>query len=114
MHVVIVVAQEFAARLHARVPLHRGRLHSSEHRDGVQTISARVPQAEVAAFVAAVLTDTNGLARMSMALYEHWPVAERPPGGDQAAGVREPRPKAPVLRSGAIAVPEPDNKHDSE
>ena len=114
MHVVIVAAQEFAARLHARVPLHRGRLHSSEHRDGVQTISARVPQAEVSTFVAAVLTDTNGLARMSMALYEHWPVADRPPGGDQAAGVREPRPKAPFVPSGAIAVPEPNTTDDSQ
>ncbi len=107
MHVVIVVAQEFAARLEARLPLHRGRLHSSEHRDGVQTIRARVPQADVAAFVSAVLADTNGGARMSMALHEYWPVLERPPG-EGTAGVREPRPNVPVLRSGAIAVPEPD------
>ena len=107
MDVVIVVPQEFAARLAARVPRHRGRLHSSEHRDGVQTIRARVPQAEVAAFVSAVLADTNGRARTSIALYEYWPVMERPPG-DPTAGVRQPRPKVPVLRNGAIAVPEPE------
>ena len=108
MHVVIVVDQEFAARVEARVPRHRGRLHSSEHRDGVQTIGARVPQADVAAFVSALMTDTNGRARTSMEIYEYWPVLERPPG-DPSAGVREPRPNVPVSRSGAIAVPEPDD-----
>jgi translation elongation factor EF-G len=107
MDVVIVVPQEFAARVQARVPHHRGRVHSSEHRDGVQTIRARVPQAEVAAFVSAVLADTNGRARTSMALHEYWPVMEGPPG-DPTAGVRQPRPNAPVSRSGAIAVPEPE------
>src|SRR5688500_5502181 len=107
MHVVIVLPQECAARLHARVPMHRGRLHASEYRDGEQTISARVPQAELAAFVSAVLADTNGLARMSMKLHEYWPELHPPSGGDPTAGVREPRPNVPVLRSGAIAVPEP-------
>jgi translation elongation factor EF-G len=113
MHVVIVVAQEFAACLHALVPRHRGRLDSSEHRDGVQTIRARVPQAEVAAFVSAVLADTNGRGRTSMVLDEYWPVLERPPG-EPTAGVREPRPNVPVLRSGAIAVPEPEPDDDSD
>jgi translation elongation factor EF-G len=108
MHVVIVVAQEFAARVESLVPRHRGRLHSSEHRDGVQTISARVPEAEVAAFVSALMADTDCRARTSMAPYEYWPVLQRPPG-DPTAGVREPRPNVPVLRSGAIAVPEPDD-----
>ena len=113
MHVVIVVAQEFAARLEARVSRHRGRLHSSEHHDGVQTIRVRVPQAEVAAFVSAVLADTNGQARTSMVLYEYWPVHQRPPG-DPTAGVREPRPSVPVLRSGAVAVPEPEPDDDAD
>src|SRR5215203_7269581 len=90
MHVVIVVPQEFAARVEARVSRHRGRLHSSEHRDVVRTIRARVPEADVAAFVSAVLADTNGRARTSMVLYGSWPVLERPPG-DPMAGVREPR-----------------------
>lgn len=112
MRVVIFVPQEFAARLEARVPAHRGQLHSSEHRDGVQTIRAGVPQAEVAAFVSAVLADSNGRARMSMTVNEYWPLLERPPG-DPTAGVREPRPNVPVLRSGAIAVPEPESG-DSE
>ena len=84
----------------------------SQHRDGVQTIRAHVPQAEVAAFVSAVLADTNNQARLSMALSEYWPILERPPG-DPAAGVREPRPNVPVSRSGAIAVPEPDPDDDS-
>ena len=108
MHVVIVVAQEFAARLEARILRHRGRLHSSEYRDGVQTIGARVPQAEVAAFVSAVMADTDSRARTSMVLYEYWPVLEHPPG-DPTTGVREPRPNVPVLRSGANAVPEPSD-----
>ena len=108
MHVVIVVPQEFAARVEARVPHHRGRVHSSEHRDGVQTIRARVPQADVAAFVSALMVDTSGAARTSMVLYEYWPVLQPPPG-DPAAGVREPRPKVPAGRSGAVALPEPDD-----
>ena len=112
MHVVIVVPQEFAAGVAARVPPHRGRLQSSEYRDGVQTISARVPQGEVAAFVSEVLAYTNHKARTSMTLSEYWPTFERPPG-DQTAGVREPRPKRPISRSGAIAVPEPDPDDDS-
>ena len=41
-----------------------------------------------------------------MVLYEYWPVLQPPPG-EPEAGVREPRPKVPVGRSGAIAVPEP-------
>jgi translation elongation factor EF-G len=113
MHVVIVVGQEFAARVEARVSGHRGRLVSSEHRDGVQTIRARVPQADVAAFVSDVLADTNGRARTSMVLYEYWPVLQRPPG-DPAAAVREPRPKVPVLRGGAVAVPEPEPDDDAD
>jgi translation elongation factor EF-G len=111
MHVVITVPQEYAARVEARLTPHRGQLHGSEHRDGVQTIRARVPQAEVAAFVSTLMADTNGLARTSMVLYEYWPVPQRPPG-DPAAAVREPRPTAPILRSGAIAVPEPEDDRD--
>ena len=112
MHVVIVVPQEFAARVAARVPAHRGRLQSSEYRDGVQTIRAHVPEREVAAFVSEVLADTNNLARTSMALSEYWARLERPPG-DATVGVLEPRPKLPVSRSGAIAVPEPEPDDDS-
>ena len=111
MHVVIVVPQEYAAGVEARLPRHRGRLQSSEHRDGVQTIRARVPQAEVAAFIATLMADTHGRARTSMVVYEYWPVLHSPPG-EPTAGVREPRPKLPVLRSGAIAVPEPEDDRD--
>jgi len=107
MHVVIIVPQAFAARVEARIPHHRGRVQASEHRDGVQTIRARVPQADVAAFVSALMADTNRTARTSMVLYEYWPVLQPP--GDPTAGVREPRPKVPTGRSGAIAVPEPDD-----
>ena len=106
MYVVIVVPQDFAARAEARVPDHRGQVHSSEHRDGVQTIRARVPQADVGAFVSALMVDTKGAARTSMVLYEYWPVLEPPPG-DPTAGVREPRPKVPIRRTGTIALPEP-------
>ena len=112
MHVVVVVPQAFAAGVAASVASHRGRLESSEYRDGVQTISAHVPQAEVAAFVSEVLAYTNNQARTSMALSEYWPTFERPPG-EPTSGVLEPRPKLPVSRSGAIAVPEPDPDDDS-
>jgi len=107
MHVVIVVPHVFAARVEARIPHYRGRVQSSEHRDGSQTIRARVADVSVPAFVSALMADTNGTARTSMVLYEHCPVPQPP--GDPAAGVREPRPKVPTGRSGAIAVPEPQD-----
>jgi translation elongation factor EF-G len=108
MHVVMSVAHEFAARVEACVPRHRGRLVSSEHRAGVQTIRALVPQWELAAFVSALMTETRNTARTSMVLYEYWPTAQPPPG-DPAVGVREPRPTLPTGRRAAIAVPEPDD-----
>ena len=111
MHVVIYVAQELAARVADRVRRHRGLVHSSEHRDGVQTVEARVPQAEVPAFVSALLADTNGRVRTSMSICDYWPVADHPPG-DPTAGVREPRPKAPISSSGAMALPEPKTDDD--
>jgi translation elongation factor EF-G len=108
MHVVINVPQEYAARVETRVSRARGRVVESEHRDGTQTIRARVPEVEVGAFVSALVEDTGGRVRTSMVLYEYWPVPERPPG-EPTAGVREPRPRAPTGRTGAIAVPEPDD-----
>jgi translation elongation factor EF-G len=111
MHVVIVVPQTYAAGVEARLPRYRGRVISSEHRDGVQTIRARVPQVDVAAFVSELILYTEGRARTSMVVYEYWPTLQDPPG-EPTAGVREPRPRRPVLRSGAIAVPEPDADSD--
>lgn len=108
MRVVIFVPQRFAAGAEACVSDHRGLVDSSEHRDGLQTIRARVPHADVAVFVSALLADTDGAARTSMMLSEYWPVLQSPPG-DPTTGVREPRPKIPAGRSGAIAVPEPDD-----
>lgn len=105
LDVMIVVAPEFAPSVHSFLLRHRGRLYSSEHGDGVQRIRARVPQAEAGPFVSALMAHTNGSARTSMRLCEYWPTPERPPG-DPTAGVREPRPKMPILRNGAIAAPE--------
>jgi translation elongation factor EF-G len=106
LQVVIFVAPEFAVGAEACVVRYRGRLDSSEHHEGMRTIHARVPQAEVGSFVSTLMADSNGRARTSMRLCEHWPTPERPPGYP-TTGVREPRPKLPLLRSGAIAVPEP-------
>ena len=111
MHVVISVSHEFAARVEACVPRHRGRVVSSEHRAGAQTIRARVPQATLAAFVSALMAETHHTARTSMVLYEYWPTLQPPPG-DPTAGVREPRPTRPPGRRGAIAVPEPDDTEE--
>jgi elongation factor G len=108
MHVVIVIPQESNAAVVATVSQFRGRMVSSESRDGTQTIRARVPQSEISGFISKLSRQTDGRARTSMVLFEYWPVAE-PPSGDPLAGVREPRPKVPVLRSGAVAVPEPDD-----
>lgn len=110
MHVVIIVPQECNTAVLATVSRSRGRIVSSEYRDGTQTIKARVPQAEVSGFISTLIRQTDGRARTSMVLYEYWPVSgpvSGPSSGDPAAGVREPRPKAPVLRSGAISLDEP-------
>jgi translation elongation factor EF-G len=108
MHVVIYVPQPYTTAVLAAVSQHRGLVQSSDYRDGTQTIRARVPQAEVPAFTSKLLRQTDGRARSSMVLYEYWPVAQ-PPGGEPEAGVREPRPRVPMRRSGAVAVPEPDD-----
>ena len=70
-----------------------------------------MPQAEVPAFVSALLADTNGRVRTSMVICDYWPVAEHPPG-EPTAGVRQRRPKAPISSSGAIALPEPTSDDD--
>jgi translation elongation factor EF-G len=92
----------------ATVPRYRGRIESTEYREEAQTIRARVPQAEVSRFIAALWRETGGRARSSMVLYEYWPVRQPPPGAPDA-GVREPRPRVLVGGSGAIALPEPDD-----
>ena len=106
MHIVIVVPRAFAARVEACVPNHRGRLYSSDRRDEVQTIHARVPKANVAAFVSALMIAADGTAQTSMLLYQYFPNAQPPPA-DPTAGVREPWPRSPSPRRGAIAVAEP-------
>jgi len=106
MHVVIIVPQECSTAVLAAVSQCRGRLVSSDYRDGTQTVRARVPQVEVSGFIAKLARQTDGRARTSMVLFEYWPVAD-PPSGDPDAGVREPRPRVPVLRSGAISLDEP-------
>ena len=108
MHVVINAPQEWNTAVLATVAKYRGRLVSTEYREGSVKVSARVPQAEVGAFSTALVRQTDGRASTSMVLYEYWPISEPPPG-EPEAGVREPRPKVPVLRSGAVAVPEPDD-----
>jgi translation elongation factor EF-G len=54
---------------------------------------------------------TRGRGTYSMVLYEYRPAPESPPL-DPEAGVREPRPRVPVGRSGAISLaePEPDSE----
>ena len=107
MHVVIFVSPECNTAVLAAVSKHRGRVQSSEYVDGTQKISARVPQAEVGDLSSTLWRQTDGQARTSMVLYEYWP-ALQPPPGEPEAGVREPRPRVPAGRSGAVAVPEPD------
>jgi translation elongation factor EF-G len=106
MHVVIIVPPECNTAVLATVSRSRGRIVSSEYGGGAQTVRARVPQAEVPGFISTLMRQTDGQARTSMVLFEYWPVAGPAPG-DPIAGVREPRPKAPVLRSGAISLDEP-------
>jgi translation elongation factor EF-G len=106
MYVVIIVPHECNPAVLAAVAQSRGLLVSSEYRDEQQIVRARIPQSDIPGFTSKLHRQTDGRARTSMVLYEHWPVAE-PPRGDPSTGVREPRPKAPVLRSGAIAVDEP-------
>jgi elongation factor G len=107
MHVVITAPQEWNTAVLATVAKYRGRLVSTDYREASVKISARIPQAEVGAFSTTLVRQTDGRASTSMVLYEYWPISEPPPG-EPEAGVREPRPRVPVLRSGAVAIPEPD------
>ena len=77
MHVVITAPAECNTAVLATVAKYRGRLVSTEYRQGSVTISARVPQAEVGAFSTTLLRQTDGRASTSMVLYEYWPIAER-------------------------------------
>jgi translation elongation factor EF-G len=112
MRLVIFVPQECTTAVLAAVSKHRGRVQSSEYVDGTQKISARVPHAEVGGFASTLWRQTDGRARTSMVLCESWPALQPPPGEprEPAAGVREPRPRVPVGRSGAVAVPEPNDE----
>ena len=70
MHVVIAAPQEWNTAVLATVAEHRGRLVSTDYREGSVKISARVPQAEVGALSTTLFRQTDGRARTSMVLYE--------------------------------------------
>jgi translation elongation factor EF-G len=107
MYVVAVVPQECAVRLVEDLSRRRGRIQSQEHRDANVTLRARIPLAEMFGFEHALSSFTRGRGTYSMVLYEYCPAPESPPL-DPDTGVREPRPKVPVGRSGAISLAEPE------
>jgi translation elongation factor EF-G len=107
MHVVAAVPVEDGTGVAECLQRRRGRILSSEHRGDKQFIRARVPQAELADFWSELSNRTGGRGTFSMVLYEYWPVSQPPPL-DPATGVREPRPRVPVGRSGAISIAEPE------
>ena len=111
MHVVAIVPVEDGTRVAEALLRRRGRIVSREHQGDKQTIRARVPQTAMLDFWSELSDRTGGLGTFSMVLYEYAPVPEAPPL-DPETGVREPRPRVPVLGRGAISLAEPDPEVD--
>jgi elongation factor G len=107
MHVVVVVPVEDGTTVADCLLRRRGRILSRDQRGDNQMIRARVPQAGMFDFWSDLSGRTGGRGTFSMVLYEYQPVPEAPPN-EPEAGVREPRPRAPAGRSGAISVAEPE------
>lgn len=107
MHVVAMVPVEDGTRVAECLERRRGRVQSREHRGDKQIIRARVPQAGMIDFWSELSNHTRGLGTFSMVLYEYQPALETPPP-EPEVGVREPRPRAPAGRSGAISLAEPE------
>lgn len=107
MHVVAVVPVEDGTRVAESLLRRRGRIQSRDHRGDIQIIRARVPQAEMIDFWSDLSERTGGKGTFSMVLYEYQSESETPPP-EPDTGVREPRPRVPLGRSGAISLAEPD------
>ena len=106
MHVVAVVPVECGTWVAEGLLQRRGHILSRDHRGDTQTIRARVPQAGMIDFWSELSSRTGGRGTFSMVLYDYTPVPEAPPN-EPEAGVREPRPRVPHGRTGAISVVEP-------
>jgi translation elongation factor EF-G len=106
MHVVAVVPVECGTWVAEALLQRRGHILSRDQRGDKQTIRARVPQAGMIDFWSELSDRTGGRGTFSMVLYEYTPLPEAPPDGPEA-GVREPRPRVPRRRTGAVSVAEP-------
>ena len=106
MHVVTIVPVECGAWVAEGLFRRRGQILSRDHKGDKAIIRARVPQAGMLDFGSELSDRTGGQGTFSMVLYEYTPVPETPPN-EPEAGVREPRPRTPRGRTGAIAVAEP-------
>jgi translation elongation factor EF-G len=107
MHVVAVVPVECGTWVAEGLFQRRGNILSRDHRGDNQIIRARVPQAGMIDFWSELSDRTGGRGTFSMVLYEYTPAPETPPN-EPEAGVREPLPRTPRGRAGAIAVAEPE------
>jgi len=106
MHVVAVVPVECGTGVAELLLRRGGHILSRDHKGDKQIIRARVPQAGMIASWSELSDRTGGRGTFSMVLYEYTTAPEAPPN-EPEAGVREPRPRAPRGRSGAISVAEP-------
>jgi translation elongation factor EF-G len=109
MHVVTMVPVECATWVADGLLHRRGRILSRDHKGDNQIIRARVPQAGMIDFGSELSDRTGGRGTFSMVLYEYTQAPEAPqaPPTEPEAGVREPRPRTPRGRTGAISVAEP-------
>ena len=109
MHVVVVVPVECGTWVAEGLFQRGGHILSRDHKGDKQIIRARVPQAGMIDFWSELSGRTGGRGTFSMVLYEYAAAPEAPqaPPNDPEAGVREPRPRSPRGRTGAISVAEP-------
>jgi len=109
MHVVTVVPVESATWVAEGLFRRGAQILSRDHKGDKEVIRARVPQAGMTDFWPELSDRTGGRGTFSMVLYEYTPAPAAPPAppNEPEAGVREPRPRVPLGRTGAIAVAEP-------
>jgi translation elongation factor EF-G len=107
MHVVAVVPVECGTWVAEGLLQRRGHILSRDHNGDNQIIRARVPQGGMIDFWSELSDRTGGQGTFSMVLYEYTPVPESTPPNEPEAGVREPRPRPPRGRTGAVSVAEP-------
>jgi elongation factor G len=114
MQVEVVVDEDYADNVMGNLSSRRGEIQSREDRGDAQSITARVPLAEMFGYATDLRSRTMGRGTYSLSFdrYQPSPPVQGDDGG-LASLVRAPRKPGP-FRDGHIALPEPDDDWRTE